>query len=189
MLKNIKHKKIYLTGIIVIGITIVSTGVGKAALGDPGSKDDPLVTLSYIEKRIEQIRFYVDEKVNEVLNISNSNKVEIAKLTQENIQLKAKVEGVSTGGTVQAGIYEVVEVQKGQKLIGKTGAEIILRAGKSKAIASDNGGLPDLTGGIDLKMNQNIPLNHLIIIPRDDGRGMLVEEYSYFMVKGAYEIE
>jgi hypothetical protein len=78
----------------------------------------------------------------------------------------------------------------GTNLIGDAGTEIILRYSSSStnAITSDLGGLSDITAGVDLANGEAIPKNHLLIIPRSDGRGVSVNEYAIFMVRGSYTV-
>lgn len=84
--------------------------------------------------------------------------------------------------------YEVVDVNPGDKLVGKQGTEIILRAGQGTAVISELGGLQDMTDGVDIT-GGFVPKYHLIIIPRDDGRGIFVTKEATFMVRGGYTIE
>ncbi|RKD30073.1 hypothetical protein [Thermohalobacter berrensis] len=181
------RRKLLIATLAIIGIFIF-TGIGMATISEPGSEQDPLVTQSYVEKRIEQIKYYIDQKIEEVLGTVDSNKAEIEKLINENKELKDKIEAIEN--IKQTGSYglEVVELKNSQKLIGKAGTEIILRGGQAKAIAGELGGLSDVTGATDIKMNQLIPANHLLIIPRSDGRGVYAEKYAIFMVRGEYEI-
>ena len=85
-------------------------------------------------------------------------------------------------------VFQVVELSAGEKFVGGVGCEVILRSGKATAIISANGGLTDVTGGTDLKEKEEIPQNHLLIIPRDDGRGFVSATKSFIMVKGNYTI-
>lgn len=89
--------------------------------------------------------------------------------------------------------FEPIKVDKGQKVIGVMGTEMILRSGEAKAISVTSGGvengLQDMTDGVDLKGNQDVPLNHLIIIPRDDGRGISLSTDAYIMIRGNYSIK
>lgn len=188
-MRKLKQKKLYLFSLVVIGILIVFISTDNVTFGEPGSQEDPLVTLSYVQKRIDQLKFYVDQKVQEISDTINGNKDEIQNLTVKSTQLEEKVESISVSNGSTAASLEVVELRNGQKLICKAGAEIILRGGKAKAIASELGGLSDVTGAVDIKMNQDIPSNHLLIVPRDDGRGVYVEEYAIFMIRGEYEIK
>lgn len=91
---------------------------------------------------------------------------------------------MSGGETLQ-----VVSLSQGQKLIGGHGAEIILRAGKAYIIDSPGGGISDLTVGSDLKGKTLVPANHLLLVPRGDGRGIKAESDVVAMVKGAFQVE
>ncbi|MDD2301267.1 MAG: hypothetical protein QM215_06825 [Bacillota bacterium] len=88
----------------------------------------------------------------------------------------------------QSVIFEVVEVDAGTKLIGGAGAELILRGGKATAIDNGIDGLSDLTAGRDLKTGNAVSLNHLLLVPKEDGRGLYCETRSWVMVKGAYTL-
>jgi hypothetical protein len=85
-------------------------------------------------------------------------------------------------------VFSIIELKSGDKFVGGSGCEFILRAGKATAIVSKNGGISDTTGGIDLKEKDIIPQNHLLIIPRDDGRGFLASSNIVIMVRGKYSI-
>jgi hypothetical protein len=84
--------------------------------------------------------------------------------------------------------FEVVSVEAGQRLIGEAGTEFILRAGAANIIASELGGISDVTDGVDLENTVPVPQNHLLIVPRSDGRGLNVTSFSYIMVRGQYSI-
>lgn len=88
----------------------------------------------------------------------------------------------------QAAAFEVVEVDAGASLLGGPGTELILRGGKATAIDNGTDGVSDLTAGKDLKSGTAVALNHLLLIPREDGRGLRCETRSWVMVKGAYTI-
>lgn len=140
--------------ILVIFLVGIVSGI---AFATAGSETDPLVTIGYVEKRIEQIKFYVDEKINGAGQASNELLVE--------------------------------KIEAGQELIGESGTEIILRSGEAVALVSDQGGLCDMTDGKDLGKGAKIPNNHMLIIPRSDGRGLLAKTEVYVMIRGKYTIE
>ncbi|SDZ36643.1 hypothetical protein SAMN05660462_02876 [Proteiniborus ethanoligenes] len=177
-----KIKKHYIFIILMLLVTVVAVDASNISFGQPGSSDDPLVTISYVEKRIEQLKYYIDEK----LGGGGTSNTEIQRLIEENEILKKQVGQLMT--TSSGGGLEIVELRNGQKLICGAGTEIILRGGAAKAIVSSLGGLSDLTGGTDLVANQAIPANHLLLVPRDDGRGVYVENYAIFIVRGYYEV-
>lgn len=154
---NKKIKKIGLSmsiGIILIGSSIV--------FSEPGSEKDPLVTLSYVEDKMENMKEYID----------------------------VKIKNLSQGGS-SPNEFEVVELKKNEKLIAKSGTEIILRGGQSTAygVGIDRG-LSDVTKGVDIDNEKTLlPTNHHLIVPRDDGRGVQAKTESIFMVRGKYEIK
>lgn len=151
---------------IVILVSLLVLLVGQmvyASTKEPGTAEDPLVTLSFVEQKLDQLKFYIDEKVKGVP------------------QGAPQVEGGAA--------LVVVELKAGQSLIAGQGTELILRAGTAVAIDSPLGGLSDVTGAKDIRNNQAIPTNHLLIVPRDDGRGVLAKENAVFMVRGGYTIK
>ena len=85
--------------------------------------------------------------------------------------------------------FNVVTVPKNKKLIGGSGCEFILRQGTAEIIASDLGGISDVTLAVDLPEKDIVPSNHLLIIPRDDGRGFNAKTDVIVMIKGSYEIK
>ena len=183
MWQKIKKNSIFIILIFLVTVIIVDTS--DISFGQPGGSDDPLVTYSFVEKRIEQLKYYIDEKLNS--GGTNSNNSELQRLKEENEAIKKQLSQLAANSSGSG--LEIVELNAGQRLICGAGTEIILRSGSAKAIASELGGLSDLTGGKDLSGNELIPLNHLILIPRDDGRGAYVEKFAIFMVRGAYEIK
>lgn len=88
-----------------------------------------------------------------------------------------------------ASSFAVVVVEEGQKLIGTEGTEMVLRGGKATAIDNGIDGISDLTSGKDLKSPAAISKNHLLLVPRSDGRGIHCSTRAYVMVKGGYTIE
>lgn len=83
----------------------------------------------------------------------------------------------------------VVEVPAGKKLLGGAGTEMVVRSGSATAIDTVLGGLSDVTGAKDLRKGDAAPANHLLIVPRDDGRGILAMTSLFVMVRGSYTIE
>jgi hypothetical protein len=97
--------------------------------------------------------------------------------------------GTGTGGG--GGVVELVveELKVGQILIAGAGTEFILRGGKATAYGDGANGIPNLTSGADIKIGNSIPLNHLLLFPRDDERGIKITAGPAFvMIRGPYSI-
>lgn len=80
----------------------------------------------------------------------------------------------------------VIELAPGDVLKGFSGTEIILRSGKAIVMDSDQGGLCDVTQGVDLRGGAEAPANHLLIVPRDDGRGVKASTHAFVMIRGNF---
>lgn len=141
--------------LLIILIVVLSLNI---VLANNSQESDPLVTLSYLEKRINELREYIDYNKNQTSSEFNK--------------------------------YKVVKIDKGSKVFfEQESLEFILRSGKASAIASHNGGLSDLTVGKDLKTGDLIQKNHLILIPRNDSRGLKTLTDIWIMIKGKYRVE
>lgn len=131
---------------------------------EPGSLDDPVVTKSYVDEQIYKLTQYLEG-------------------------LDPTASGSQTGGTVP---IKVEELAPGDILVGKSGTEIIVRSGTVLTYGAGSNGIPDLTGGLDIAIGKVVQLNHLLLIPRDDGRGIKVSNYSkgnsHVMIRGEYQI-
>jgi len=147
-------------------ITLALITVGQmvyASTKEPGSKEDPIVTMSFVELKLDQLKDYVDQKSFSSNQPQPNNPGESA-------------------------TFEVVELKQGQSLIAGSGTEVILRSGEAVAIISPLGGLSDVTGAKDLKKDEKVPINHLLIIPRNDGRGVRALADCFLLVRGGYTI-
>jgi len=82
----------------------------------------------------------------------------------------------------------VVNLPTGQKLTAGAGTELIIRDGKAAAVAGAGGGLSDLTAGKDLAEGEIIPHNHLVLVPKDDGRGFTAVSNVTALVRGEYSV-
>lgn len=148
----------------------------------PGSPDDPLVTKSYVDQRIQEMTGGSPSTGN----LDN----ELEKKLQE---FQIKIDDMLNQAGVQTNGNElvVIELFPGDTLIGLAGTEMIVRTGKT-SIVTDQDGIPDVTAGTDLQKGKSVPLNHLLLVPRSDGRGIQADangsSSSYVMVRGGYEL-
>ncbi len=84
--------------------------------------------------------------------------------------------------------WQLVTLDAGKTLVASQGTEIILRAGQAKAVASAAGGLADITLGKDLANLEAIKANHLLVVPKSDGRGLQAVTQAILLVRGDYQI-
>ncbi|WP_202079390.1 hypothetical protein [Caldalkalibacillus salinus] len=151
---------------VMLAALLIGTGT-SANNAEPGTAEDPLITKSYMDEKVAEIK---------------------AELRAE---LSADTGHGGGDGTTSGSSPMVVErLEEGQKLIGEAGTEIIVRTGQANGIIGPGGdGIPDVTAGNDIR-GTNIPLNHLLLIPRSDGRGIeVIKGPSHVMIRGNYEIE
>lgn len=151
---------------IIAGILCLCT-LFIVALAAPGTDDDPLISLSYInDVLIPKIEQLIGDKIAE----KHSDSTEQGVIASNNA-------------------FVVVEAKEGEEIICSAGAELILRMGKAEIIATEKGGLADTTAGFDLANGTEMPANHLLIVPVDDGRGIEAQTDIIVMIKGNYRIK
>lgn len=163
---------------IAIGVfcTITISSISIAALSDAGSQTDPIVTKSYVEKRIVEL-----EK-----KIAEANKLQIEQqisTVQGQLELLLKNSGSASSE------FTLLQAKGEDVITLGDNSQFILRAGTAVAIAGAGGGISDLTKGTDLGTNQDVIKNHLLLCPKNDGRGIKIMSDSWIMIKGTYQIQ
>lgn len=142
----------------IIAISLVTAIV---AIASPGGSDDPLITLSYInDKLIPEIKEYIDEKFAENPAAESGN----------------------------PSSFVLVNVKANHKIIGDEGTEFVLRMGSGVIVATANGGVADLTAGVDLANGTPIPPNHNLLSPKSDSRGVRMNTDGILLIKGTYTV-
>ncbi len=94
-------------------------------------------------------------------------------------------------GFSHSDFFTVLEAKQGEKLLLGASAECVLRAGEGLVVMGEYGGLADLTDGKDLRGDDAVPAQHLLLSSRNDGRGIFItsETTSYILVKGDYKLQ
>ncbi len=93
-------------------------------------------------------------------------------------------------GESSASTYVPVELQNGQVLLGDEGTEIILRSGSAMSYVDAENGIVNASSGTEYMEGVNIPKNNILIVPRNDGRGVrATSNATWFIVKGGYTIK
>ena len=155
---------------VVVVFFMLSFGISAQSF-TPGDEQDPLVTLSYMNLKIDEIKVYIDEKIDSI----------------GTIETEAPVENQTTSVAISIPQnYVVIKMDMGQTLVGKEGTSIILRSGEAKVVTLGVDGMVDLTDGIDVKNDMDVKKNHQLLVPRDDGRSIYAKTDLWIMVKGNY---
>ncbi|MEI8215854.1 MAG: hypothetical protein WCF96_02035 [Eubacteriales bacterium] len=100
----------------------------------------------------------------------------------------AELESKLGGTTGSANAYTPLQITQGKTLLGGEGTEIIFRSGEATAIDNGQNGISDITGAKDLRTGESLTLNHLIVIPKEDGRGINASTDIWVLIKGKYTI-
>lgn len=80
--------------------------------------------------------------------------------------------------------WKVHTLEQGSSAVFDVGTEIVIRSGKATVVAGSGGGLSDLTRGLDLPGGSLAPINHLLLAPMSDGRGVRAESSLVFLARG-----
>lgn len=151
-------------GILVIGTVVFLTFragmVAGASSSEPGSTSDPLITQSYLEKRLKEI-----------------NSGSVTSNTQADEQ--------TTTQTVESS-YKKLSVTKGKKLIVSEGSEFVVYSGESNVVGEK--GLLNLSDGYVEEMDNSVALyqNYLSL---SASSGIKATTSCVIYVKGSYTIQ
>lgn len=180
-------RKFVLVVVLSVAIVHIVQVAYASVVAEPGSDEDPLVSQSYVDLKFTTL----DSKVGELETAADSKLEELEKKLEEAgkrlEETEKRLEEIEKYGK-----FVALELNKDQVLIAGDSAELILRGGKALAIGGEGGGLSDITSGTgaDVNTDDEVPLNHLLLISRDDGRGLKVtSEKAWVLVKGSYTIE
>ncbi len=142
----------------------------------PGSTGDPVVTKSYVDSRTEDLEDAIDRLSAAIDELKDSD-------------IRPSEGGCSPAETEVPGGFQVYEISAGSTVSGCEGTQIILRSGTAFAVDNGVDGVSDLTAGADLKGGVQVQKNHLLLVPRTDGRGIKCSTLCYVMISGDFELK
>jgi hypothetical protein len=166
-MKFLKNKRMLITVFVLLVISCFAA----IYAAEPGSVDDPVITLGYFNEKISDL------------------KTELQKSIKALESKPSKDDSTVPTDATASSAFKIVNLKAKASLICGEGTELIVRSGEIKAIGSSSGGLSDVTDGRDVPNNEIIKNNHHLIIPRNDGRGIIATIGGAVMVKGDYEIK
>jgi len=171
-------------GLAVLAICAAFSVVGDSKLvnasGSAGTATDPVALRSYVDERYDKLAAMINSSAGGAGATVSVDAVVAEVMSQLEFYYAAK--------SVAAQAYEPVYLLAGQYLIGGEGAEIIPRSGTSTAYTAVADGVVDVTDGRDLKTGAALTINHMLIVPRSDGRGARAVTNCWFLVKGPFEV-
>ena len=175
-------KKLSLRDVVfIIAAASLAVGLCVYAFAAGGTKDDPLVTLGYIEGPYKQsLRQSVMDDIDEEFFADLKDQI--------GREIRANVSDLLND-------FTVVELDRGDSIEAAGSMELVLRTGQATAFVklqeniNAKVGLSDLTTGKEVVDGESLSPNHYVIISRGDGRGVSVtSEKCWFMVRGSYNI-
>ena len=202
-----------LKSLIVIAMLIAAfaTAYFVPAFAQPGDTNDPVVTRSYLNRRVGELSAEIDELRAIITGGTPANFPDItipgpggAQFTtpqQEDLfmdfiryfeSLYGEVlnAALTTIWAAEEGMvvpFTPLSIPAGSTLVAEAGAEFILRSGSATAVSGPDG-MVNVTTGVDIVNGNPIPTNHLLLVPRSDGRGFVALTDVWVMIKGGFEI-
>lgn len=156
------------------------------------SKEDPLISLSYINEVL------LPKVVEMISDASLGKEISTEPLTTEVPKETEAQPGIEyPEGTEHTGAqFTIVQLADGKALFASPSVcEVIVRAGSAVVVSPfttkwEEQGISDATDGAELYDGAAVPVNHTLLIPRDDGRGIVAKGGSvWLLVRGDYRIE
>lgn len=175
------NKKLKVT-LMIAAISVTSLYAADSKIG---TQTDPLVTKSYVDAQIAKLKGSSSNSNSS--NATNTSDLE-KQLTLQQELITVLSEEIASLKANSSSSFEVVKVAEGRTIYGKQSSEIIMRSGEGVVVASTVGGIQDITDGVDLEGGAIVPRNNLLIIPREDGRGIIARKDMVLMVRGGYTI-
>ena len=182
-------KKTIAAGIVVTGLAVVCAlpYVGTRLFASnvtAGTATDPLVSRSYVDTKMNQIVAMLNNSAGGSTSSDGFTKDEIVAEVMSQLEYYY---AAKSGGAAQT--FTPVLLRAGEIMVGGEGTEIIPRSGDSVAHSTVPDGISDVTDGTDLKNGKTLKINHLLIVPRSDGRGIRAVTEAWVLVKGGYTIK
>ena len=158
-------KKKSLITLVLAAALAMAAAVTVYAVANYGSREDPLVTSSYLQDVVQP---RMEDAYRSTLNGA------IGEMEEQFADQVA-----AAGGT-----YVLVTLENGQTLTGRAGTEILMRTGTAAVAQS---AAIDLTTGETAAVGTKLTENHLYLVQADDA-GIQVSADTTVMVRGSYHV-
>ena len=197
-----KFKKSLLLTVLAVFLTLSVLVFSVFAEESAYEGSDLPVSESYVLRAIGVLEERVYQKIDTMIDALNARIDAIgqtvttttpppAPAETEAVQVETEAVPADTEAPANSAMpitdYDVVYLTKGQTIVGSS--EFILRSGSAISTCPGINGITDITDGVDLTDGMEIPWNHLLLVPRDDGRGITVTSVeAYIMARGQYTV-
>ena len=197
-----KFKKSLLLTVLAVFLTLSVLVFSVFAEESAYEGSDLPVSESYVLRAIGALEESVYQKIDTMIDALNARIDAIgqtvttttpppAPAETEAVQVETEAVPAETEAPANSAMpitdYDVVYLTKGQTIVGSS--EFILRSGSAISTCPGINGITDITDGVDLTDGMEIPWNHLLLVPRDDGRGITVTSVeAYIMARGQYTV-
>lgn len=200
------RKFIISTGAFLLVFMLLTGYVAVAA--EYGSKDDPLVTLSYVTDVLapntlkqmdaviaEKTKTYSADMENKMTTYASSLDVKISQMNSKLVEVTSGSDFINkvadavakkTGATSSAQ-WQVVKLAQGKTLKAEVGTELVLRLGNANCYATGTPGLVNLSDGSTINNGSAISQNKLYLVTVKD-RGIKASNAVTVLVCGKYTI-
>jgi hypothetical protein len=192
--------------------TVMALTVGYFAIAaDIGGRENPLVTLDYLQSLDPQIANTIADVVNEKVNAEMQRITEMLRQAEETIgslpsgggsiddflhnddfiaRLAAEIAdlyGLSPGGELEASGTRL-EIRSGTTIRLAQGSRIVRRGGSAEVVNVPSGqaGLINVTSGTVLNSGGNLEENHEYIVTFSAGREIRCTSDSVFFIWGSF---
>ena len=175
-----KRLRVVLTAVAALLALAAAVFAAGDYSGAPGSENDPLVTMSYINNVFsrEVQSFFKKELESQKDALAESLEPRVAALE----------EACEAAGGAEAGLtFQEVLLKSGSELYCTAGTELFLRSGSAYVIAREAPGLLDTSGGADLNRGDYLTKNHLYLVTGDEN-GVCADGDLTVLVRGGYRI-
>jgi hypothetical protein len=195
-------KRIALTALLMLLVAAIAP-LAIHALATPGDQTDPLVTRSYVNLRIAELGAEISMLQHQLATMPVGGGTAPGTVNQDQLfaeimlyfenmygeMLRRAAANVQGPGGATA-LWTVLQAQPGQRIVFDAGADFIVRTGAATVVAPVvDVGIPDVTAGRDVTNGQAVGLNHLMLVPQTDGRGVLFSQPSWIMIRGGHVVQ
>ena len=174
-------RKVFI-GIAVVAAIITISGATFLAVANPGSQDDPFVTLSYLTNIFKpQVMTSVSDAEQ---RLSTDIGTRVSGLEQ---QVRAAHGGQLPAAPGAAHTFSVVTLSRNQILTASVGTEIMLRVGTATARGTAPA-LVNYTSGTTLYAAGSLVTNHMYLVTIEGNGLTATADVVRVLVRGSFTI-